>query len=48
MQRPGSILDSYDELQVAEMINVARLAKRAHQADVQVMIEGPGHIPLMK
>ena len=44
--RPGSILDSHDELQVAEMINVARLAKRAHEYDVQVMIEGPGHVPL--
>lgn len=44
--RPGSILDSHDELQVAEMINVARLAKRAHDKDVQVMIEGPGHVPL--
>jgi phosphomethylpyrimidine synthase len=44
--RPGSILDSHDELQVAEMINVARLAKRAHENDVQVMIEGPGHVPL--
>jgi phosphomethylpyrimidine synthase len=44
--RPGSILDSHDELQVAEMINVARLAKRAHEKDVQVMVEGPGHVPL--
>jgi phosphomethylpyrimidine synthase len=44
--RPGSILDSHDELQVAEMINVARLAKRAHENDVQVMVEGPGHVPL--
>src|SRR6478752_7000091 len=44
--RPGSILDSHDELQVAEMINVARLAKRAREYDVQVMIEGPGHVPL--
>ncbi|MDR4510836.1 MAG: phosphomethylpyrimidine synthase ThiC [Nitrososphaeraceae archaeon] len=44
--RPGSILDSHDELQVAEMINVSRLAKRAHDYDVQVMIEGPGHVPL--
>ncbi len=44
--RPGSILDSHDELQVAEMINVSRLAKRAHEKDVQVMIEGPGHVPL--
>jgi phosphomethylpyrimidine synthase len=44
--RPGSILDSHDELQVAEMINVARLAKRAREYGVQVMIEGPGHVPL--
>jgi phosphomethylpyrimidine synthase len=44
--RPGSILDSHDELQIAEMINVARLAKRAHEYEVQVMIEGPGHVPL--
>ena len=44
--RPGSILDSHDELQVQEMINVARLAKRARQSDVQVMVEGPGHVPL--
>ena len=34
--RPGSILDSHDELQVQEMINISRLA----------MIEGPGHVPL--
>ena len=44
--RPGSILDSHDELQVSEMINVARLAKKAKEKDVQVMIEGPGHVPL--
>ena len=44
--RPGSILDSHDELQIAEMVNVSRLAKVAHQKDVQVMIEGPGHVPL--
>jgi len=44
--RPGSILDSHDELQVQEMINVARLTKRAHENDIQVMVEGPGHVPL--
>jgi phosphomethylpyrimidine synthase len=44
--RPGSILDSHDELQVAEMINVSRLAKTAYENDVQVMVEGPGHVPL--
>jgi phosphomethylpyrimidine synthase len=44
--RPGSILDSHDELQIAEMVNVSRLVKRAHEYDVQVMVEGPGHVPL--
>ena len=44
--RPGSILDSHDELQVQEMINVAQLTKKAHEKDVQVMVEGPGHVPL--
>jgi len=44
--RPGSILDSHDELQIQEMINVSRLSKRANEKDIQVMIEGPGHVPL--
>jgi phosphomethylpyrimidine synthase len=44
--RPGSILDSHDELQVQEMINISRLVKIAHENDVQVMVEGPGHVPL--
>ncbi|MDE1843248.1 MAG: phosphomethylpyrimidine synthase ThiC [Thaumarchaeota archaeon] len=44
--RPGSILDSHDELQVQEMINISRLTKTAHEKDVQVMVEGPGHVPL--
>ncbi|KAA2278712.1 phosphomethylpyrimidine synthase ThiC [Candidatus Nitrosocosmicus sp. SS] len=44
--RPGSILDSHDELQVSEMINVSRLAKVAFENDIQVMVEGPGHVPL--
>ena len=44
--RPGSILDSHDELQMQEMINMVSLTKRAHEKDVQVMIEGPGHVPL--
>ena len=44
--RPGSILDSHDELQVQEMINISQLTKRAHENDVQVMVEGPGHVPL--
>lgn len=44
--RPGSILDSHDELQVEEMLNVSRLTKIAHRRDIQVMVEGPGHVPL--
>src|ERR671935_3139005 len=44
--RPGSVLDSHDELQVEEMINVSKLTKIAHQKDIQVMVEGPGHVPL--
>lgn len=44
--RPGSILDSHDTLQVQEMINIARLTRRAHQNGIQVMVEGPGHVPL--
>jgi phosphomethylpyrimidine synthase len=44
--RAGSILDSHDELQVAEMINISKLAKTAFENDVQVMVEGPGHVPL--
>lgn len=44
--RPGSILDSHDELQIQEMINISRLTKQAHEKDVQVMVEGPGHVPL--
>ncbi|QKR00680.1 phosphomethylpyrimidine synthase ThiC [Metallosphaera tengchongensis] len=44
--RPGGIADAHDEFQVAELINNARLAKRANESGVQVMIEGPGHMPL--
>ncbi|HJR49127.1 MAG TPA: phosphomethylpyrimidine synthase ThiC [Nitrososphaeraceae archaeon] len=40
------MLDSHDELQVSEMINISRLAKIAYENDVQVMVEGPGHVPL--
>ena len=42
----GSILDSYDELQVAEMINVSKLAKRSFAKDIQVMIKEPDQVPL--
>ncbi|MFB6490168.1 MAG: phosphomethylpyrimidine synthase ThiC [Thermoproteus sp. AZ2] len=44
--RPGAIADAHDEFQVAELLNVARIVKRARKAGVQVMVEGPGHVPL--
>lgn len=44
--RPGSIADATDIPQVTELAVLGELCKRARQAGVQVMIEGPGHIPL--
>jgi phosphomethylpyrimidine synthase len=44
--RPGSIADASDEAQFAELKTLGELTKIAWQNDVQVMIEGPGHIPL--
>jgi phosphomethylpyrimidine synthase len=44
--RPGSILDATDQAQVAELRILGGLALRAQKKDVQVMIEGPGHVPL--
>ncbi len=44
--RPGSLADSTDRAQVEELITLGELAKAAWEEDVQVMIEGPGHIPL--
>ena len=43
--RPGCIADSTDRPQIQELILLGELAKKAFEADVQVMIEGPGHIP---
>jgi len=43
--RPGSIFDSTDFAQVQELLEISKLVKRAWAADVQVMVEGPGHIP---
>jgi phosphomethylpyrimidine synthase len=43
--RPGSIFDSTDFAQVQELVEISKLVKRAWAADVQVMVEGPGHIP---
>lgn len=44
--RPGAIADAFDAAQVHELMVLAELAERARAAGVQVMIEGPGHVPL--
>ncbi|GAB3477083.1 phosphomethylpyrimidine synthase ThiC [Nocardiopsis coralliicola] len=44
--RPGSIADANDAAQFAELDTLAELTRRAWTHDVQVMVEGPGHIPL--
>jgi len=44
--RPGSITDATDRPQIEELITLGELVKRAWEQDVQVMVEGPGHIPL--
>jgi phosphomethylpyrimidine synthase len=44
--RPGSILDATDKPQLEELLTLGELVKRAWEQDVQVMVEGPGHIPL--
>ncbi|MEX0341500.1 MAG: phosphomethylpyrimidine synthase ThiC [Erythrobacter sp.] len=46
--RPGSIADANDEAQFAELYTLGELTKRAWDQDVQVMIEGPGHVPMHK
>ncbi|MDN4524479.1 phosphomethylpyrimidine synthase ThiC [Fictibacillus fluitans] len=44
--RPGSIADANDEAQFAELETLGELTKVAWKHDVQVMIEGPGHVPM--
>lgn len=44
--RPGAIDDATDQAQLQELIILGQLAARARTAGVQVMIEGPGHVPL--
>ena len=44
--RPGSIRDANDAAQFAELETLGELTKKAWARDVQVMIEGPGHVPL--
>jgi len=44
--RPGTILDASDRLQITELALLGKLAKRCKEKGVQVIIEGPGHVPL--
>jgi phosphomethylpyrimidine synthase len=46
--RPGSIADANDEAQFAELRTLGELTSIAWEHDVQVMIEGPGHVPMHK
>ena len=44
--RPGAIADATDQLQIQELILLGKLQRKALSKGVQVMIEGPGHVPL--
>ncbi|WP_211440355.1 phosphomethylpyrimidine synthase ThiC [Corynebacterium glutamicum] len=44
--RPGSLADANDAAQFAELKTIGELTQRAWEYDVQVMVEGPGHVPL--
>ena len=46
--RPGCIADASDEAQFSELKTLGELTKKAWEYDVQVMIEGPGHVPMDK
>ena len=46
--RPGSVYDANDEAQLAELRTLGELTTVAWERDVQVMIEGPGHVPMNK
>ncbi|MEY2472576.1 MAG: phosphomethylpyrimidine synthase [Actinomycetota bacterium] len=46
--RPGSIADANDEAQLGELATLGELTEIAWRRDVQVMIEGPGHVPMHK
>lgn len=43
--RPGGIFDSTDYAQIQELLEISKLVKKAWQKNIQVMVEGPGHIP---
>jgi phosphomethylpyrimidine synthase len=44
--RPGSLADASDRAQMEELLTIGELVERARGAGVQVMVEGPGHVPL--
>lgn len=44
--RPGTIIDANDGAQLEELLILGELTKRAYNRGVQVMVEGPGHVPL--
>lgn len=44
--RPGCLSDATDRAQIAELVVLGELVERARKASVQVMVEGPGHVPL--
>ena len=44
--RPGCLADASDVCQIEELVRLGELTKRAWERDVQVMVEGPGHMPL--
>jgi phosphomethylpyrimidine synthase len=44
--RPGSLADATDRAQIEELLVIGELVERAQKAGVQVMVEGPGHMPL--
>jgi len=46
--RPGCVADASDDAQFAELATLGELTKKAWEHDVQVMIEGPGHVPMDK
>ena len=44
--RPGCLADATDATQIGELLRLGELTERAWERDVQVMVEGPGHVPL--
>ena len=44
--RPGCLADATDVCQIEELVQLGELTKRAWEQDVQVMVEGPGHVPM--